>query len=123
MSLRINAVMMSMPLDSWVAMQFCPKKSHQASLIACTANTDWAVTPPEQQSPSAIPSWAVRAGKLHRQLQAVQQQKISGILFQAFPLLSHGPTGAPGLRKHGEPQLINEAFPCQSEQAGGTVFY
>lgn len=39
MSLRINAVMMSMPLDSWVAMQFCPKKSHQPSLIACTTNT------------------------------------------------------------------------------------
>jgi len=26
MSFRINAMMMSMPLDSWVAMQFCNKK-------------------------------------------------------------------------------------------------
>lgn len=32
-SLRINAVMMSIPLDSWVAMQFCPKKINQTSLI------------------------------------------------------------------------------------------
>lgn len=99
MSLRINAVMMSMPLDSWVAMQFCPKKSHQPSLIACTTNTARAGDPSEQQSPLChhlvgCPSW-----KLHTELQAGQEQKTEGILFQAFPLLSHGPAGAPGLRK------------------------
>lgn len=56
MSLRINAVMMSMPLDSWVAMQFCPKKSHQTSLIACTTNTARAGDPTRAaESPLSSP--------------------------------------------------------------------
>lgn len=44
-SLRINAVMMSIPLDSCVAIQFCPKKISQSSLIVYAENAAQASNP------------------------------------------------------------------------------